>query len=82
MNVTHFRQMLRAEPFQPFRIHLADGRDMDIDHPDFVGYTPTGRTVVITRLDETFEVINLLLVSTLEVLDGKRGNGRRARKKN
>ena len=30
------RQLLRAEPFMPFVIRMADGRDYRIEHPDFV----------------------------------------------
>jgi hypothetical protein len=30
------RQLLRATPFQPFIIRMADGREYRIDHPDFV----------------------------------------------
>jgi len=51
---------------------------MNVEQPDFVAHTPTGRTIVINRLDETSEVINLRRVSSLEHLDGKHRNGRRA----
>ena len=27
-------EMLRARPFQPFRIHGSDGRARDVKHPD------------------------------------------------
>ena len=30
------RELLRAVPFQPFIIRMADGREYRIDHPDFV----------------------------------------------
>ncbi len=80
MTIDQLRQMHHAQPFRPFRIHLADGRDLDVEHPDFLAYTPTGRTVVLTRLDETFEVIDLLIVTTLEAIDGKpRGRTKRRR---
>ena len=52
-------------------MHIADGRNVLVKHPDFLAYTPTGRTVIVTRLDETFEVIDLLLVASLEVVNGK-----------
>jgi len=69
--------MHHAQPFRPFRMHLADGRNILVKHPDFLAYTPTGRTVIVTRLDETYEVIDLLLVATLEVVDGKPGRRRK-----
>jgi hypothetical protein len=63
----HFRKVLRAQPFQPFTIHLADGRQMHVPHRDFVSMTPNGRTASIALPDNTFEIIDLLLVVGLEV---------------
>lgn len=71
MTVEQLVQMQRAQPFRPYRIHLADGRHVDVEHPDFVARSPTGRTAIVYKADETSEVIDLLLVSSLEVLDGK-----------
>lgn len=28
--------LLRSQPFAPFRIHMTDGRKYDIDHPELV----------------------------------------------
>ncbi len=33
MRVEQSVQLYKAEPLQPFRIHLADGRHMDAKHP-------------------------------------------------
>ena len=54
-------QMHKAAPFRPFRIYLSDGGSLSITHPDFLAYTPSGRTVVLTNLDDTFK---LLICST------------------
>ena len=35
--------MLRAAPFQPFDIHLADGRAIAVRHPEMVAVTEGGR---------------------------------------
>jgi len=29
------REVVRAQPFRPFIIHLADGRTFDVPHPEF-----------------------------------------------
>ena len=71
MTADHLTQMMRAQPFRPFRIHLADGRSLDVSHPDFVARSPGGRTAIVYKADETFEVIDLLLVASLEVLNGR-----------
>ena len=77
MTIDQLRQMHHAHPFRPFRMHLADGRHLEVHHPDFLAYTTTGRTVVVTRVDETFEVIDLLLVTSLEALDGRTRRNRK-----
>lgn len=77
MTSEQFIAVLRATPFRPFRIHLADGRNLTVDHPDFIMRSPSGRSAILYKRDDTFEVIDLLLVSTLEVLNSARRNGRK-----
>ncbi len=79
MTVDQLQAMQQAQPFQPYRIHMADGRHLDVAHRDFLARSPAGRTVVVYKPDETFEVIDLFLVASLEVLRGKR-NGSRGRR--
>ena len=40
------RELLRAAPFQPFRIHLADSRVLEVPHPEFVAIQPDGRWII------------------------------------
>ena len=65
MTIEQIRTMHRAQPFHPFEIHLADGRSLPVRHPEFLAITPPGRTVIVTKKDGTFEVIDLLLVTSL-----------------
>ncbi|MEK6798930.1 MAG: hypothetical protein AABZ12_08210 [Planctomycetota bacterium] len=46
---------------------MANGRNLDVHHPDFVARARTGRCVIVYKLDDTFEVVDLLLVAGLEV---------------
>ena len=69
MTVEQFQAVQHAQPFRPYRIHMADGRSLDVHHPDFVARSPAGRGVIVYKLDETFEVVDLRLVASLEVLD-------------
>lgn len=73
MTVEQLIQINRAEPFRPYRVHMADGRHVDVVHRDFVARSPSGRTIIAYKPDETFEIIDLLLVSSLELLNGTRG---------
>ena len=66
MTIHQLQKMLRAQPFQPFDLYLADGRSLPVDHPEFVGQSPTGRTIGIGLKDETIEIVDLLLVTSLK----------------
>lgn len=77
MRVEELVQLHKAAPFRPFRIHLADGRHLDVEHPEFLAHVPKGRIAIVMRLDETFEIIDLMLVTTLEVIDAKSRSGRK-----
>jgi len=75
MTMQEFRKMLRAQPFRPFDIYLADGRSVSVDHPEFVGEAPSGRTISVGTVDG-FEIVDLLLVTSLK----PRPNGARRRR--
>lgn len=70
MTIDQLRTFHKALPFKPFRVHLADGRHLDVDHPEYLAQSPLGRTITVYRNDDTCEVIDLLLVTSLEVLNG------------
>ncbi len=62
---------MRATPFQPFEMHLADGRSLPVDHPEMLAITPPGRTVGVGLSNGTIETVDLMLVTSLK----PRGNG-------
>jgi len=66
MTVEQFRSALQAQPFRPFVMHLADGRGIPVRHPELAVSTPTGRTTIVVQPDDTFTIIDLLLVTNLE----------------
>lgn len=67
MTIERFRELLDAEPFRPFTIHLADGREVPVVHREFIARAPTGRTVAVFQPDDTLNIIDLLLVTDLEI---------------
>ena len=48
MDVTAVREAIHAQPFRPFTLRLADGRELLIPHPDFVAVSAR-RVAVIRR---------------------------------
>lgn len=66
MTVEQLRKMHQAKPFQPFDIHMGDGRSVPVEHPEMLAFTPPGRTIGVGLADGTIEIIDLLLVTSLK----------------
>jgi len=69
-------------PAQPPRaapdIHLAEGGGIRVAHREFLAISPCGRTAIVYQPDDSFNVIDLLLVTDLEVKpDGRSEESRR-----
>ena len=79
MTVEQLRKVHQARPFQPFILKLADGNHIEVKHSEFLAHSPSGRTVIVTTSDESFEVIDLLLVASIEGGNGQANKSRRMR---
>ncbi|MFO0973579.1 MAG: hypothetical protein U1A27_09095 [Phycisphaerae bacterium] len=64
MTVEALQRFLKAQPFVPSELHLADGRTVAIRHPEVVAHTAGGRKVFVALDDKNFELIDLLLVTS------------------
>lgn len=78
MTIERIRELYDVQPFHPFVIHLADGRAIPVVSREFIASAPSGRTIVIFQPDDSMNIIDLLLVTDLEVM---KGNGARRRKR-
>jgi hypothetical protein len=67
MTIERVRELHNAQPFQPFIIHLADGREIPVLHREFMMTAPSGRTIVVFQPTDQMNIIDLLLVTDLEV---------------
>lgn len=63
MNFEKLRQVSRARPFKPFTIHLADGRDLKVIHPELVIFTRDSRTGVVVTAEDNIEIFDVPLVT-------------------
>jgi hypothetical protein len=71
MTTEQFKTTLHLQPFRPFTIRIADGRAFQVTHPDFVARSPSGRTVIVFQPDESYSVLDLLLMTELQVANGQ-----------
>jgi len=65
MQVRELQSVYRAQTFVPFVIHLADGRQVRVEHPELMALSPTGRSAVVYGKDGAFEIIDVMLVTSL-----------------
>lgn len=73
MTLDALREAHRRQPFLPFMLHLADGRKVDVPHPE-VMFLPPGspRTLVVGTKTGGIRLIDVLLIVELEVNSAKR----------
>jgi hypothetical protein len=67
MTIEQLRNTHQASPFRPFTVHLADGRSFLIRHRDYLSHSPSGRTIIVYGDDDNFSILDLLLVTELEI---------------
>jgi hypothetical protein len=67
MKIDQVRRLLHAQPFRPFLIHVADGGRIPVKHEDFVALAPTGREMIVYQPDGTWQVVDVVLVTRLQV---------------
>jgi hypothetical protein len=75
MNAFALRDALRLQPFKPFTMTLVDGRSYEIRHPELVIVSPKGRQAIIVNEDESWSVLEPLLILSLDYSAPKSSNG-------
>ena len=68
LKIEEVRKLLHSEPFRPFLIHVADGGRIPVKHEDFVALAPTGREMIVYQPDGMWQVIDVMLVTRLQVI--------------
>jgi hypothetical protein len=68
MTSEQLRGTIKASPFRPFIIRVADGAEIPVPHPDFIMHnSATPRTAVVTMPDGTIQILELLLITRLVI---------------
>jgi hypothetical protein len=66
MNIENIRQAVSSRPFIPFKIHLADGRTLAVQSPEFIYLFPFGRMILVVEPSGQWHHIDTLLATGLE----------------
>jgi hypothetical protein len=75
MTTDEIRRVHRKQPFEPYRILVADGQRCDVRHPESLAMMGNGRLINIGMKDH-FVTLDLLLVTGIQQpIPRRRGDG-------
>ena len=57
------RRIQKARPFRPFVLHLADGREVRVLHPELLMLDPMGRIAVVFYPKGDLHIVDIPLVT-------------------
>jgi hypothetical protein len=77
LTIEQLRTAYNAQPFQPFVVHLADGRAIPVQQREFILSAPSRRIVTVYQPDDSMNIIDLLLVTDVEIKPEANGSGKR-----
>jgi len=81
MRPDEVRAHLKAEPFQPIRVHISDGASYDVPHPEFMIVTRATVAVAVDLADdglaERLVYIDPIHITRITPIDGKKSTRRR-----
>ena len=66
MTRDEIRKALKAQPFQPFTMILADGREILAHHPEYMIVPPVGRTACVWQKNGELDIIDIIMVTDLK----------------
>ena len=66
MNIEKVRELHQASPFRPFVVHMSDGRNLRVDHPEFISLSPRGDELSLWESDGTHHFVDVALVTDLD----------------
>jgi hypothetical protein len=60
------RDLLLAVPFRPFTVHVAEGKNFRIEHPECVAILQSERMIFINTKNDDYEWVDVFLVTRVE----------------
>jgi hypothetical protein len=66
MNIDTLLELIRATPFAPFSLIMANGKRLEVPHRDFIWVMPNRRTVLVALPNGAARWVDWQLVAGLE----------------
>lgn len=63
MTIQEIQRALSTQPFEPFRIQVADGNTYDVRSRENLAFSGKGRIIAVAMPDDSFVHLDLLLVT-------------------
>ena len=77
MTFDEIRKPYCAAPFRPFEIVLTNGRQVRVNHPEFMALSPDEDTVVVYESDRHLTIDVPLVITVKELKNGARPGKRK-----
>jgi hypothetical protein len=68
MTVQQLQEIMRAQPFVPFRINYPGGSPVEVPHEDFIALSQTRRIATVALPDDRWIKIDVGLITSIEEL--------------
>ena len=66
---------LNAQPFRPFLIRTAGGREYLVKHPELLFKLSTGRTIIVDHGDGRYDTFDTILIESLHIAEAEASRG-------
>lgn len=77
MTAANVRKLVDATPFQPFEVHLSDGRVIPVQHREFIAVSPKDISFVVYQPDGDIDIVSTSQVTSLKLHERKRRSTKR-----
>ena len=67
MRAEDLQEVIRAQPFRPFALMLADGIRLAVPHPEWIYLTPTKKTVIHATPNDRLRIPDVAQLLGVEV---------------
>ena len=77
MSIDAIKSELHRSPFRPFKLTLADGREVRVPHHEYVMFSPGGGTLWVFSSPEAYTTVETALITQIipEMPAGGNGEG-------
>jgi hypothetical protein len=67
MTIEQLHSLYSARPFRAFIMHLVDGSQVAVSHPELMAVADDGRTFTVSLRDDTLTVVDPAQIVDLEI---------------